>query len=159
MGGDPVTGFYVTAPIGVAVLTVLHPDLRSQLRSPGRPSVSLLTYAMLSTLVAWIYAVTYADLQHGPATDPHVQLHHWSGVASAALAIAAAAIAASLRGRGWEVVAAFAAGAGILFGLAGVLFADLPGAPGTGWSWLAIAVAVGFWIVSRYVGTRGSPPT
>jgi hypothetical protein len=159
MGGDPLTGLYVTAPIGVVILMALHPDLRPQLRLPGRPSVALLAYALIATVPAWIYAVTYAELQHGPATDPHVELHHWSGIAVAALSIAAAAIATSLRGTGWELVAAATAVAAVLFGVAGLVFAGLPGAPETTWSWILIAAGIGFWLLSRIEASRGTVRT
>lgn len=157
MGGDLVSGFYITAPVGLVVLAVLHPDPRSLLRLPGRPSIPLMIYGLLCVIPAWIYAVTYAELQHGPVTDPHVQLHHWSGVAVAALAIAGAAIATSLRGSGWQVAAAVSAVAAAAFGLAGLVFSDRPGAPETGWSWLAVAAGVGFWLLARIEAAREAP--
>jgi hypothetical protein len=154
MGGDLVTGFYVTGVIGLVILIVLHPDPRSQMRLPGRPSVAMLTYAVITTVPAWIYAVTYAELQQGPTSDPHVVLHHWSGIAVAALSIVAAAISSSLRGTGWEVVAIVAAAAAVLFGVAGLVFSDLPGAPDPAWSWIAVAAGIGFWLLSRVEASR-----
>jgi hypothetical protein len=157
MGGDLISGFYITALVGLVVLAALHPDPRSLLRLPGRPSVPLMIYGLLCVIPAWIYAVTYAELQHGPVTDPHVELHHWSGVAVAALAIAGAAIATSLRGSGWQVSAAVTAAAAVVFGLAGLAFSDRPGAPEIGWSWLAVAAGVGFWLLARIEGAREAP--
>jgi len=154
MGGDFITGFYVTGLIGLVVLWALHPDPRSLLRLPGRPSIPLLIYSLIVTVPAWIYAVSEAELQHGPASDPHVELHHWSGVAVAALSIAGAAIATSLRGVGWQAVAAVTAIAGVVFGVAGLVFADYAGAPPTGWSWVAIAAGVGFWLLGRVEAAR-----
>jgi hypothetical protein len=157
MGGDLISGFWITGVIGLLVLAALHPDRSSLRRLPGRTNVALLTYALITAVPAWIYAVTYADLQHGPTSDPHVELHHWSGVATSALAIASAAIAVALRGRGWEVAAAITATAAILFGAAGLVFADLPGAPPTGWSWIAIAAGIGFWLLARVEAAREAP--
>jgi hypothetical protein len=154
MGGDLISGFYITALVGLVVLAVLHPDPRSMLRLPGRPSIALMIYGLLCVIPAWIYAVTYAELQHGSATDPHVELHHWSGVAVAALAIAGAAIATSLRGAGWEVSAAVTAAAAVAFGIAGLVFSAYPGAPETGWSWLAVAAGIGFWLLARIEAAR-----
>jgi hypothetical protein len=154
MGGDIISGFYISGPIGVIVLLLLHPDPRSLLRLPGRPSIALMIYAVLATMPAWIYAVTEAEFQHGPAADPHVQMHHWSGIAVAALSIAGAGIATSLRGRGWEVSSAATAIAAVLFGVAGLAFADYAGAPPTGWSWLAVAAGVGFWLLARIEAAR-----
>ena len=157
MGGDLVSGFYITAPVGLVALAVLHPDPRSLLRLPGHPSIALMIYGLLCVIPAWIYAVTYAELQHGPATDPHVELHHWSGVAVATLAIAGAAIATSLRGAGWQVTAAVTAAAAVAFGLAGLAFSGYPGAPETGWSWLAVAAGIGFWLLARIEAAREAP--
>ena len=154
MGGDVLTGFYVSGPIGVIVLLLLHPDPRSLLRLPGHPSIALMTYAVIATMPAWIYAVTEAELQHGPAADPHVQMHHWSGVAVAALSIAGAGIATSLRGRGWEFAGTAASIAAVLFGVAGLVFATYAGAPPSGWSWLAVAAGIGFWLLARVEAAR-----
>ncbi len=154
MGGDLISGFYITALVGLVVLALLHPDPRSLLRLPGRPSIPLMIYALLCVIPAWIYAVTFAELQHGPATDPHVELHHWSGVAVAALAIAGAAIATSLRGTGWQLSATVTAAAAVAFGLAGLVFSERPGAPEIGWSWLAVAAGIGFWLLARIEATR-----
>jgi hypothetical protein len=154
VGGDFLSGLYVTAPIGVIVLAVLHPDPRSLLRLPGRPRIALLTFALIVTVPAWIYAVTEAKLQHGPASDPHVQFHHWSGVAVAALSIAGAGIATSLRGSGWEVASAATAVAAVVFGVAGLVYSGYAGAPPSGWSWIAVAAGVGFWLLARVEAGR-----
>jgi hypothetical protein len=154
MGGDIISGFYITGPIGVLALLLLHPNPRSLLRLPGRPSIALMTYAVIATMPAWIYAVTEAELQHGPAADPHVQMHHWSGVAVAALSIAGAGIATSLRGVGWEVASAATSVAAVLFGVAGLTFSKYAGAPASGWSWLAIAAGIGFWLLARVEAAR-----
>jgi len=159
MGGDLLSGLYVTAPIGVIALALLHPDPRSLLRLPGRPSIALLAYALLVTVPAWIYAVTEAELQHGSAaSDPHVQFHHWSGMAVAALSIAGAGIATSLRGTGWEFASAATAVAAAVFGLGGVVYSGYAGAPSSGWSWIAIAAGVGFWLLARMEAAREPVP-
>jgi hypothetical protein len=157
MGGDLITGFWISGAVGLLLLGVLHPDRRSLLRLPGRPSISLLTYALVCTIPAWIYAVMVAELQHGPETDPHVGMHHWSGMAVAALAVAGAGLATSLRGTGWLVAAAATATAAVAFGISGLAFSDLPGAPDAGWSWLAMAAGIGFWLLARIeAGREGS---
>jgi len=157
MGGDLISGLWITGPVGLLLLGALHPDPRSLLRLPGHPSIPLLIYALLCTFAAWIYAVSSAQLQHGRASDTHVELHHWSGMAVAALAIAGAAIATSLRGAGWQVAAAATAAAATVFGVAGLVFSDRAGAPGTGWSWLAVAAGIGFWLLARVEAARETP--
>lgn len=154
MGGDLISGLWFTGPLGLLVLVALHPDPKSLVRLPGQTSVAMLTFSMLTAVPAWIYAVTVSELQHGPATDPHVAAHHWSGVAGAALAIVGAEIAASLRGEGWILTAAIASLAAVLFGFAGLVFSDLPGAPEVGWSWVAIAAGIGFWLLAQVEAAR-----
>jgi hypothetical protein len=154
LGGDLISGFWITGLVGLVLLGALHPNRRSLLRLPGDPSVALLTYALLITIPAWIYAVSMAELQHGPPDDPHVELHHWSAMAVAALAIAAAAIATSLRGVGWRFAAAATAVAAVAFGVFGLVFSNLPGAPDAGWSWLAVAAGIGFWLLARVEAAR-----
>jgi hypothetical protein len=154
MGGDLLSGFLFIGVVGLVVLVALHPAPRSLFRLPGRPSVALLTYALLVAVPAWIYAVQMAQLQHGPATDPHVEFHHWSGMAASALGLVGAAFAASLRGSGWISTAGIASAAAVLFGLAGLVFSQDPGAPGTGWSWVAIAAGIGFWLLTQIEAGR-----
>jgi hypothetical protein len=160
MGGDLISGFWITGVVGLVVLGVLAPDRRSLLRLPGHPSVALLTYALLCAIPAWIYAVSNAELQRlGSPTDPHVELHHWSGVAVAALAIAGTGLAASLRGEGWRFASAATAIAAVAFGVAGLIFADSPGAPSNAWSWLVVAAGIGFWLLARIEAAREAPAT
>jgi hypothetical protein len=154
MGGDLISGFLFVGILGLIVLAILHPDPRSLLRLPGRPSVSMLTYALLVTVPAWIYAVEMARLQHGPAADPHVQFHHWSGMAASALGLVGAAFASALRGDGWVPTAGIASIGAALFGIAGLLFSADAGAPGIGWSWLAIAAGIGFWLLTQVEAAR-----
>jgi len=159
MGGDLITGTYFSGAVGLVVLWILHPDRRSVFRLPGHPSIALLTYGLLCAIPAWIYAVSQAELQHGPASDPHVEFHHWSGIAVAALSIAGAGIASSLRGKGWQVVVAWTGVAAVVFGIAGLVFSDYPGAPVSSWSWLAIAAGIGFWILAQIEEAREAPST
>jgi hypothetical protein len=46
------------------------------------------------------------------------------------------------------------AAAAVVFGLAGLVFSERPGAPETAWSWLAVAAGVGFWLLARIEATR-----
>jgi hypothetical protein len=159
MGGDLISGFWISGLIGLVVLGALAPDRRSLVRLPGHPSVALLTYSLLCAIPAWIYAVTNAEFQRvGKPTDAHVSAHHWSGVAVAALAIAGAALATSLRGEGWRVASAATSIAAVAFGVAGLIFADDAGAPPSeAWSWLAVAAGIGFWLLARVEAAREAP--
>jgi hypothetical protein len=160
MGGDLISGFWFTGVVGLVVLGALAPDRRRLFRLPGHPSVALLTYALLCAIPAWIYAVTNAELQRlGSPSDPHVELHHWSGVAVAALAIAGTGLASSLRGEGWRFAAAATAIAAVAFGIAGLTFSGEPGAPSNAWSWLVVAAGIGFWLLARIEAAREAPVT
>jgi hypothetical protein len=44
--------------------------------------------------------------------------------------------------------------AAVLFGVAGLVFADYAGAPPIGWSWLAVAAGIGFWLLARVEAAR-----
>jgi hypothetical protein len=44
--------------------------------------------------------------------------------------------------------------ASVLFGASGLIFSDLPGAPEPGWSWLAIAAGIGFWLLTQIEASR-----
>jgi len=160
MSGDLISGFWITGVVGLILLGALAPDRRQLFRLPGHPSVALLAYALLCAIPAWIYAVTNAELQRtGAPSDPHVELHHWSGVAVAALAIAGAGLATSLRAEGWRVAAAATAIAAVTFGVAGLIFSGDAGAPAEAWSWLAIAAGIGFWLLARIEAAREAPST
>jgi peptidoglycan/LPS O-acetylase OafA/YrhL len=80
-------------------------------------------------------------------------------VAIAALALAGAALAASLRGEGWRFANAVTAVAAVGFGIAGLIFPADPGAPDEAWSWLAIAAGIGLWILTRIEAGREAPST
>ena len=50
MGGDLISGFWITGVVGLILLGVFAPDRRALLRLPGHPSVALLTYALLCSI-------------------------------------------------------------------------------------------------------------
>jgi hypothetical protein len=78
-------------------------------------------------------------------------------MAVAALSIAGAGIATSLRGRGWEFANAITSIAAILFGIGGLVFSDYAGAPPSAWSWVAIAAGIGFYLLARIEIAREAP--
>ncbi len=85
VSGDFISGIYYTAPIGIAILFALHPDRRALLDIRGfdLPTVVL---ALVSLVPAIAFALTQSELQrNGFVSDPHVEFHHYSGVASYAL--------------------------------------------------------------------------
>jgi hypothetical protein len=143
VSGDFVSGFWFTAPIGVAIAFALHPDRRGVL-DVGGVDVPTMVLAALAVVPAIAFALTQTRLQRdGLASDPHVDLHHYSGMASYALAIPLAGLAASLRVPGRRVAGWIAGLAGAGLGISSLRLADHIGAFDGSWGWAAIAWGVG----------------
>ncbi len=97
---------------------------------------------LLSTVPLLWYANTMARLQReGLPQDPHVEMHHWTTMAGAAVAIWFVGWLASMRPPGWRLVAWFAAAAAFVLGLAFVIYPTYPGSEGTTWGIVAMAGA------------------
>lgn len=123
------------------------------------PAVLVVT---LASAAFWVtYALSTAKLQRiGSPHDPHVEMHHWTSMASMALAIVLVGLLASLKTKGWVTVARLVAAGSIVYGAASIVFARFPGTDvpypggeGAGWGLAAvaggIAMAVASWRDSR----------
>jgi hypothetical protein len=154
VAGDLVSGFLFVGLVGTVILLALHPHRREALSFSGRPSLLLVGLGVIALVPAGAYSLTMADLQGGPATDSHVEMHHWSGMAAAALSIVLVGIVAGLRTDGWRLTAWLTAGAGILFGLTSAIYPENPGAAESPWSWLTIAWSLVFAVAAGYEGRR-----
>jgi hypothetical protein len=111
------------------------------------PAVFLVT---LASAVFWVtYALSTAKLQRtGSPHDPHVEMHHWTSMASMALAIVFLGLLASLKTKGWAMVARLVAAGSIVYGVASIVFTRFPGTSvpypgGEGAVWGLAAVAGG----------------
>ena len=144
VAGDLLSGAWFVGLIATVVLYLLHPHRSEALSFSGRPSAVLIGLGVIALFPTGAYCLTMADLQGGPAIDPHVELHHWSGMAVAGLSIVLVGIVVGLRTKGWRTTAWLTAGAGVLFGLTSVIYPDHAGALESPWSWLAIAWSVVF---------------
>ena len=139
IGGDLFSGLYVIAPVVLVILTVLAP-MRGELLRFGSPTIALLSLAVLGAIPAIVYAWHNARIQ--TEVDPMVDMtghwsgHHWTGIAGAALSLALVGAVLSFRHSGdrmWIWAGGIAA---MLFGAAGVIFADdarYPSSVGTLW--------------------------
>jgi hypothetical protein len=86
------------------------------------------------------FALTQAELQrNGFVSDPHVEFHHYSGMASYALSLPLAAFAAALRVPGRRIAVWIVGVTGAGLGLGSLLLSDYPGAFETVWAWLTLA--------------------
>jgi hypothetical protein len=80
VAGDFVSGLYVIAPITLVALFALHPERRSLFVIGGAAAAAL---AAVAPVPAVAYALTQSELQrNGSSLDPHVEFHHYSGMAS-----------------------------------------------------------------------------
>jgi hypothetical protein len=102
----------------------------------------------LASAVFWVtYAVSTATLQRtGFPHDPHIEMHHWTSMAGMALAIVLVGLLASLKTKGWVIVARLVAAGSIVYGAASIVFAQFPGTDvpypggeGVGWGLAAVA--------------------
>lgn len=139
VSGDFVSGVWFAAPLIIVVLFALHPARRALFDVDGI-DVPTAILALAALVPAGAYAVTQAELQrNGVSIDPHVEFHHYSGMAAYVFTLPLAGFAAALRvpGRrtaGW-IVGVVAAG----LGLSSLLLSTYASAFEPIWSWLAMA--------------------
>ena len=154
VAGDFVTGLYVFAPVLLIALFALHPERRS-LFAIGGVDAGAAALAALALVPAVAYALTQSELQrNGSSLDPHVEFHHYSGMASYALALPLAALAAAFRLPGRRIAVWIVGVTGAGLGLASLLLPDYVGAFDPAWAWLALVWGVVFVAVGQF--RRGS---
>lgn len=130
----------------VVVLLAVGRSWREFVRAGEGFAVATFVVSVVSAIFWLTYAVEMARLQQiGPPSDPHVEMHHWTGMAGMAIAIVLLGLLASLRTRGWRVVVWLTAAGSAVYGLSSMVFATLPGTSvpypggeGAGWGALAI---------------------
>ena len=142
ISGDFISGLWFTAPISLVILIALHPARSSLLRIDGI-DVATAFLGLVALVPAVAYAWTQAELQrNGSSLDPHVELHHYSGMASYALSLPLAAFAAALRVSGRRIAVWIVGVTAAGLGLASLLLSDYPGAFRSAWAWLTLAWGV-----------------
>jgi len=146
---DFVSGLWFTAPISLAILIALHPARSSLLRIDGIEVVTAFL-ALVAVVPAVAFALTQAELQrNGSVSDPHVEFHHYSGMASYALSMPLAAFAAALRVSGRRIAVWIVGVTAAGLGLASLLLSDYPGAFRPAWAWLTLAWGVALVAVAQ----------
>lgn len=140
--GDFISGIYYSAPMGIVIVVVLHPDRRALLDIRGvDPATLFLAVAALIPAIAFF--LTQSELQRtGLASDPHVEFHHYSGMASYVLALPLAGLAASLRVPGRRAAAWIVGLTALALGVSSLVLSDHAGAFDAVWSWLLIVWAI-----------------
>ena len=149
VSGDFVSGLWFTAPIALAILIALHPARSSLLRIEGI-DVATAFLALVAVVPAVAFSLTQAELQrNGFVSDPHVEFHHYSGMASYALSMPLAASAAALRVPGRRIAVWIVGVTAAGLGLASLLLSDYPGAFRPTWAWLTLAWGVALVAVAQ----------
>ena len=101
------------------------------------------------------FALTQAELQrNGVASDPHVEFHHYSAMASYALSLPLAAFAAALRLPGRTIAGWIVGVTGAGLGLASLVLSDYPGAFDPLWAWLTLGWGLAIIAVAQLGGRR-----
>ncbi|MGH2636033.1 MAG: hypothetical protein ACRDHU_07810 [Actinomycetota bacterium] len=141
--GDFISGTWFTAPISIVILVVLHPRRAELGRWPGvDPPTAVLSVVAFVPATAWL--LTQAELQrNGVAGDPHWDLHHYSGMAAAALGLALCGLAASLRVSGRRTGVWVVGVSALMVGGGSLLLSDHVGAFDAAWAWLTLAWGLG----------------
>ena len=153
VSGDFISGIYYSAPIGIVIIVALHPDRHAllEIRGVHLPTALL---AVAASVPAIAFFLTQSELQRtGLVSDPHVEFHHYSGMASYVLALPLAGFAASLRVPGRRAAAGIVGLTALGLGVSSLLLADHAGAFDTVWAWLALAWGLAF-IALAWFGAR-----
>jgi hypothetical protein len=141
--------FAVILAVPLVVLLAISKGWRRFAAAGPGIAPELLIAAIVSAPVWGAFAWTMARLQRaGPPSDPHVELHHWTGMAIMGIGVVLMGALASKRTEGWRVVAWLAGAGSIVYGVASVVFATYPGSsvpyPGSeGSFWGALAIVWG----------------
>jgi hypothetical protein len=144
VAGDLVEGLWFVPAVLVLILFALYPG-RGSLVRPGRAQVGLMVLVAAATVPLVAYALTQAGLQSdGSPVNPHVDLHHYSGMAAGALMLLLFAIAPALGARGWRLAAWLAGVAMAIIAVGSLAYGDRESALEATWAWLALGWAVAF---------------
>ncbi len=139
LAGDLFTGLLFLGVVLAAILLALDPA-RAEVPRVGGPRVPLLVASVAVAVPAVAYALTQASLQrHGTALDVHAQMHHYSGVAVAGIALPATVVVAAIGRSGWRTVGWIAATALVAFGVTSLVFSRYASAPDPMWGWASVA--------------------
>jgi hypothetical protein len=128
-----VQGGLLTVITGL-LLVVLHPE-RPLLARMGRTAPAPLALAAFAVVPAVLFAVSNASKQrNGMSMDPHVEMHHWTGMAAFALTMVLVALVAALGGANRRIVAIVGGLGAMVFGAMSLAYSGYPGAVTAPWA-------------------------
>ena len=154
MSGDFFAGYAIPF-VWIAVVIALAPD-RDELARIGSPNLLLLAVPVVGVIPAMVYGARMADLQHGPAADPHVKLHHWSGMAVTAILLVLTAAVSSIPGRAVRTARLLTGFAGTVLAIGYLAFPDKPGSVDTVWAVALFIASVVYIALSEVVSSAGA---
>jgi hypothetical protein len=141
VSGDFISGVWFPAPISIIVLLLLHPA-RAAVFDVGGVDITGAVLALVALVPATAYALTQAELQrNGLPADPHVEFHHYSGMAAYVFAVPLAAFAGALLAPGRRIAVWIVGLSSAGLGLSSLLLSDYVGAFDPLWAWLLIGWA------------------
>jgi hypothetical protein len=121
------------------ILVILHPD-RPLLVRMGRTGPLPLILAALAVVPAIGFALESASLQrNGMPMDPHVEMHHWTGMAAFSMTLVVVAVVAGLGGPNRRIVAMVGGLSAMFFGVMSLVYPGYPGAPDRPWAIACLA--------------------
>ncbi|MEP7059718.1 MAG: hypothetical protein ABI828_03215 [Actinomycetota bacterium] len=132
ISADPQAGLLTLIP-GV-LLVVLHPA-RPLLVRMGRTAPAPFALAAVAVVPAVVFALSNASKQRdGMPMDPHVEMHHWTGMAAFALTLVVVAVVAGLGGANRRIVAIAGGLGAVLYAAVSLSYSRYPGAVTTPWA-------------------------
>ena len=154
VSGDFITGVWFPAPVAIVVLFLLHPAREAVFDIAG-VDVPATVLALVALIPASAYALTESALQrNGIPANPHVDFHHYSGMAAYAFAVPLGAFAGALRVPG-RSVAVWIVGVGTAgLAVSSLALSDYESAFDPLWAWLALAWAVAYVAAGELVSNR-----
>jgi hypothetical protein len=142
VSGDFISGVWFPAPISIVVLLLLHPA-RGAVVDVAGVDIGGAVLALVALVPATAYALTQAELQrNGVPADPHVEFHHYSGMAAYVFAVPLAAFAGALLAPGRRIAVWIVGLSSAGLGVSSLLLSDYVGAFDPLWAWLLIGWAV-----------------
>jgi hypothetical protein len=154
VSGDFISGVWFSAPVAIVVLFLLHPARPAVFDIAG-VDVPATIVAIAALIPASAYALTQSELQrNGIPADPHVDFHHYSGMAAYVFAVPLAAFAGALRVPGRRVAVWIVGVATAGLAVSSLALSDYESAFDPLWAWLSLAWAAVYVAVGEYASAR-----
>jgi hypothetical protein len=154
LSGDLIEGAWFAPAVLVLILVALDPS-RGALVRPRRAQPGLAVLVALAAVPFVAYAFTQSRLQsEGSPLNPHVDMHHYGGMAAGALMLLLFSVAPALGALGWRSAAWLAGVAMAIIAVASLTYGDHESALDATWAWLALGWAVAFVGFAQITGRR-----